>query len=108
MRPIGIPRKNPCSAALFMKAAKDVGFHPSLEPSADASQPYSREFHPDQLGKCGRGYQQQGHRAAQVREKIIIPGGPRPFDLIVPSHSPNLTTAKALMSHSCIKASGLT
>jgi hypothetical protein len=76
MRPIGIPQKNPYSAALYMKAAKDAGFHPFLGPSSNASQPYSREFHPDQLGKCGcGGYQQQGHRAAQVREIIIIPAG---------------------------------
>jgi hypothetical protein len=45
------PQKVPYSAALFMKAAKDIGFHPFLGPSANASQPYSNPYG-CQMGPC--------------------------------------------------------
>ena len=45
------PQKNPYSSALFMKAAKEVGFHPFLAPSANASQPYTNPYG-CQMGPC--------------------------------------------------------
>jgi gluconate 2-dehydrogenase alpha chain len=45
------PQKNPYSAALFMKAAKEAGFHPFFGPSANASQPYTNPYG-CQMGPC--------------------------------------------------------
>jgi gluconate 2-dehydrogenase alpha chain len=45
------PQKTPYSAALFMKAAKEVGYHPFLQPSANASRAYTNPYG-CQMGPC--------------------------------------------------------
>ena len=45
------PQKVPYTASLFQKAAKEVGLHPFVEPSANASQPYTNPYG-CQMGPC--------------------------------------------------------
>jgi gluconate 2-dehydrogenase alpha chain len=45
------PQKVPYTASLFMTAAKEVGLHPFVEPSSNASQPYTNPYG-CQMGPC--------------------------------------------------------
>lgn len=45
------PQKVPYTASLFMKAAKEVGLHPFVEPSSNASGPYTNPYG-CQMGPC--------------------------------------------------------
>ena len=45
------PQKVPYTAHIFMEAAKSVGLHPFIEPSANASEPYTNQYG-CQMGPC--------------------------------------------------------
>jgi gluconate 2-dehydrogenase alpha chain len=67
------PQKVPYSAALFMKAAKEAGFHPFLGPSANASQPYTNPYG-CQMGpcnSCGSGYACYNYSKASPNVNIL-------------------------------------